>query len=170
MPNNKVGTRILGIDPGYERLGIAVLERIPSGERVNFSTCFQTSPELEFPERLRLIAEKISSVIDRFEPEVLAIETLFLNTNHKTAMRVAEVRGVVINEGKKDGLRILEVSPGQVKLATTGDGRADKKQMMKMVRMLLKLGSGKESDDELDAIAIALAALSFSKNIGVIHN
>src|SRR3989338_8515980 len=121
--------RILGIDPGYERLGVAVLEKNGGKECVLFSACFKTSPKLEFPERLNLIGQEIERIIQKYKPEVLAIETLFLNTNQKTAMRVAEVRGVVLNEATKEGLRIFEASPPQIKTATTGYGRADKEQM-----------------------------------------
>jgi len=161
--------RILGIDPGYERLGIAVLEKNGGKECVLFSACFKTSPKLEFPERLNLISEEIGRVVKKYKPEVLAIETLFLNTNQKTAMRVAEVRGVVLNEATKEGLRIFEASPPQIKTATTGYGRADKEQMKKMVKMLVNIEAGRESDDELDAIAVALTALAHLKNGRVIH-
>lgn len=162
--------RILGIDPGFERLGIAVLKRDKNGnkpfgnaqgkERVLFSECFKTSAKLEFPERLNLIGEEVKKVIKKYKPEVLSIETLFLNTNHKTAMRVAEARGVVIYEAAHAGLKIFEASPPQIKIATTGYGASDKRQIMKMVKMLVKIEDNKRSDDELDAIAIALTALA----------
>ena len=116
--------RILGIDPGYERLGIAVLEKTtavrPRGkEKVIFSECFKTSSKLDFSERLRLIGEKIRKIIQEYKPEVLAIETLYLNTNQKTVMRVAEARGVVVYEASRAGLRIFEASQLQVTIATT---------------------------------------------------
>src|SRR3990167_8834274 len=154
--------RILGIDPGFERLGIAVLEKTRGDkkERVVFSECFKTSSKLDFAERLKLLGEEVKRVIKKYKPEVLAIETLFLNTNQKTVMRVAEVRGVVIYESIKAGMKILEVSPPQIKMATTGYGRADKEQIMKMVRILVEIDKSKTSDDELDAIAIALTAFA----------
>ena len=160
--------RILGIDPGFERLGIAVLEKDKNGkkpfdktqgkEKVLFSECFKTSAKLEFSERLFLIGEEIKSVIKKWKPGVLAIETLFLNTNQKTVMRVAEARGVVIYEASLSGLRIFEASPPEVKTATTGYGKANKEQVMKMVKILTNIDSAKKSDDEMDAIAIALTA------------
>lgn len=194
--------RILGIDPGYERLGIAVLEKpqsvkasrdksfgsrsICSGqtaqskscgcaqdkEQIIFSECFKTSAKLEFNERLHLIGEEIKNVIQKYNPEILSIETLFLNTNQKTAMRVAEARGVIIYEAARAGLEIFEASPLQIKIAVTGYGKATKEQMEKMVKMLidvekskaLRLGSGQASDDELDAVAIALTAFACIKN------
>ncbi len=162
--------KILGIDPGFERLGIAVLESSKKHggnasvkERVIFSECFKTSAKLEFAERLRLIGQEVGRVIKKYKPEVLAIETLFLNTNQKTVMRVAEARGVVVYEAAKAGLTIFEASPPQIKIATTGYGRANKEQINKMVKLLVDIDEEKKSDDELDAIAIALTALAHKK-------
>ncbi len=159
--------KILGIDPGFERLGIAVLEK-KSGdkrEQVLFSECFKTSAKLEFAERLKLIGEEVKKIIKKYKPEVLAIETLFLTTNHKTVMHVAEARGVVIYEAVSAGLKIFEASPPQIKIAVTGYGKADKEQVMRMVKMLIDIGikmpnNKQESDDELDAIAIALTGFA----------
>lgn len=154
--------RILGIDPGFERLGIAVLEKTPEDkkERVVFSECFKTSAKLDFSERLFLIGSEVEKIIKKYKPDALSIETLFLTTNQKTVMHVAEARGVVIYECAKAGLKIFEASPPQIKIATTGYGRADKKQVTKMVKILVKMDNSKESDDELDAIAIALTAFA----------
>ena len=157
--------KILGIDPGFERLGVAILEKNKNDkkERVIFSECFKTSAKLEFSERLNLIGEKVENIIKKYNPEVLSIETLFLTTNQKTVMHVAEARGVVIYEASKAGLKIFEASPPQIKIATTGYGRADKKQIIKMVQILVDIDKGKKSDDELDAIAIALTAFAYIK-------
>jgi len=154
--------RILGIDPGYERLGIAILEKNKSDkeERVLFSECFKTSAKLEFNERLFLIGKEVRKIIKEYKPEVLSIETLFLTTNHKTVMHVAEARGVVIYEAAQAGIKIFEASPPQIKIAITGSGRSDKVQIIKMVKMLVKIESSKDSDDELDVIAIALTAFA----------
>ncbi|MSU44757.1 crossover junction endodeoxyribonuclease RuvC [Candidatus Nomurabacteria bacterium] len=169
--------RILGIDPGFERLGIAVLEKTEGNkkEKVVFSECFKTSAKLEFSERLKLIGNEVRKIIKEYKPEVLAIETLFLNTNQKTVMRVAEARGVVVYEGARAGLRIFEASPLQVKVATTGYGRASKEQVIKMVNILVDnpvrdregskhISSSNGIDDELDAIAIALTAFAHSRS------
>ena len=133
-------TRILGIDPGYERLGIAVLEKDKQGdrERVLFSECFKTSAKFEFSERLNLIGEEVKKIIKKYKPEILSIETLFLNTNQKTVMRVAEARGVVIYEAAQAGLKIFEASPPQIKIATTGYGKSDKEDYMPDIRRALK--------------------------------
>jgi crossover junction endodeoxyribonuclease RuvC len=156
---------ILGIDPGFERLGIAILEKEKNQkEMVVFSECFKTSAKLEFAERLQLIGEQVGKIIKKYKPDVLAIETLFLTTNHKTVMNVAEARGVVIYEAKKAGLRIFEASPPQIKIATTGYGKADKEQVMRMVKLLVDIDKTKKSDDELDAIAIALTGFACLRN------
>src|SRR3990167_4217369 len=165
--------KILGIDPGFERLGIAVLEKNksekrPSGktqgrEQVVFSECFKTKAQLKFSERLLLIGLEIKKIIKKYKPEVLAIETLFLTTNQKTVMRVAEVRGVVIYEAACAGLKIFEASPLQIKIATTGYGRSDKTKINKMVKILVEIDDSKKSDDELDAVAIALTAFAHLK-------
>lgn len=152
--------RILGIDPGFERLGIAVIDKeggTPK-EEVLFSECFKTSPKLEFPKRLLLVGEEIKKVIKKYKPDMLAIETLFLSANQKTAMRVSETRGVIIYESSQAGLKVFEASPLEIKMAITSYGKADKKQVMKMVKLLISLEKGKDSDDELDAIAVALTA------------
>ena len=152
--------KILGIDPGFERLGVAVLESNKGNkkEQVLFSECFKTSPKLEFSERLFLIGEEVKKIIKKYKPEVLSIETLFLTTNQKTVMQVAEVRGVIIYECIKAKMKIFEASPPQIKIATTGYGKANKEQVMKMVKVLVDIDNTKKSDDELDSIAIALTA------------
>ena len=156
--------KILGIDPGFERLGIAILEKNKGDkkEKVLFSECFKTSAKLKFEERLFLIGKEIKTVIKKFKPKILAIETLFFTSNQKTVMHVAEVRGVIIYEASVSGLRIFEASPPQIKIATTGYGRANKEQGMKMVKMLVDADNLKikKSDDELDAVATALTAFA----------
>jgi crossover junction endodeoxyribonuclease RuvC len=161
--------RILGIDPGYERLGIAIIEKNQEKnkrdkrESVIFSECFKTSAKLEFSQRLLKIGKQVHDVINKYKPEVLSIETLFLNTNQKTVMRVAETRGVIIYEAALAELKIFEASPPQIKIAITGYGRASKEEIIKMVKLLVEIDKSKKSDDELDAIAIALTASAHIK-------
>lgn len=154
--------KILGIDPGFGRVGIAILEKNKTDkkESVLFSECFKTSAKLDFSERILLIGREVKKVIKKYKPEVLSIETLFLNTNQKTVMRVAEARGVILYEAAQAGLKIFEASPPQIKIATTGYGRANKEQVMKMVKILVEIDKSKTSDDELDAIAIAITAFA----------
>lgn len=156
--------KILGIDPGFERVGIAILEKESgSKENVIYSECFKTSPKIKFEERLSLIGQKIRNIINTYRPELLAIETLFLTNNQKTVMHVAEARGVIIYECTEAGLNIFEASPPQIKMAITSYGRASKEDINKMVKLLVNIDKNKKSDDELDAIAIALTGLAYTK-------
>ena len=165
--------KILGIDPGFERLGVAVLENSKGNkklfdyaqgkERVLFSECFKTSAKLDFSERLSLIGEEVKKIIKKYKPDVLSIETLFFTTNQKTVMHVAEARGVVMYECAKAHMKIFEASPPQIKIAITGYGKANKEQVKKMVKLLVDIDNTKKSDDELDAIAIALTAVACIK-------
>ena len=150
--------RIIGIDPGYDRLGIAVIEKdAKKKESLIYSDCFQTSPKDAIYERLRELGAEIARVIDEFKPDVMSIENLFITKNQKTAMRVAEARGIIIYEAVKRGIPVHEYTPMEIKLAVTGDGGSDKAMIAKMVELLIKLPKNKKLDDEYDAIAAALA-------------
>ena len=153
--------RVIGIDPGYERLGIAIIER--SGkqtDRLIFSECFKTSAKLTFPERLLLLGQEIARVLKECEPQVMGIETLFLDNNHKSAMFVSEARGVIEYEAAKHGLTICQYSPMQIKSATTGYGHSEKAQVTAMIPKLIKIEKAIAHDDEYDAIACAITCLA----------
>ncbi len=152
--------RVLAIDPGFERLGIAILDK----DRLLYSDCFKTSPKDNFYVRLKQIGEEISRVIETFEPTACAIETLFFQNNQKTAMHVAEARGVVAYEAARKGLPIFEFTPLQIKMAITSHGRSDKKQIIFMVPKLVKIEKEIKHDDEFDAIAVGLTYFSTVKN------
>lgn len=157
--------RILGIDPGYERVGIAVIEKEENSKEILlYSNCFKTKKELVFNERLFLIGNEINKIIQQFKPNILAIESLFFNTNQKTALLVSEARGTIIYEAKKNNLNVYEYTPLQIKNATVGYGRASKNQVDTMVRQLISIPKTIEQDDEIDAIAIALTCLASYKN------
>jgi crossover junction endodeoxyribonuclease RuvC len=149
--------KILSIDPGYERLGIAIIEK-ERGQKDSllYSECFKTDAKIPFEDRLLEIGNKVEELINTYSPFVLAIETLFFSKNTKTAMRVAETRGTIIYIAKKSKLNIKEINPMEIKLAVTGDGKSDKQQMTKMVQLILKIDK-KATDDEYDAIACGLA-------------
>jgi len=151
--------RIIGIDPGYDRLGIAVIERQSRGtESLLYSACFQTSARDTIYERFGQIGREIARVMDEFEPEELSIENLFITKNQKTAMRVAEARGIIIYEALRHGAAVYEYTPMEIKSAVTGNGSSDKAMVAKMVSLLVKLPPKTEMlDDEYDAIAVALA-------------
>jgi len=151
--------RILAIDPGYERVGIAILGK----DTLVFSECYKTSAKLDFSERLGLLGQEIGAIIKKYKPMALAIETLFLTTNQKTAMRVAEARGVIIYEAQKAGFKIFEYTPLEIKIAVTGYGKSDKKSVINMVKKLIKINENKNSDDEIDAIAVGLTCFAREK-------
>jgi crossover junction endodeoxyribonuclease RuvC len=148
-------TRIIGIDPGYERIGLAVVLK-EKKDTLLFSTCVITDRKESSGERLRTIGDAVRLAIETYEPSALAIETLFFNSNQKTVMLVAAARGVIMYEAAQHNIPVFEYTPLQVKNATTGYGRAEKKQVIHMVEQLIDIPEGKRFDDEYDAIAIAL--------------
>jgi crossover junction endodeoxyribonuclease RuvC len=154
---------ILSIDPGYERVGIAVLEKSSTGsggEELIYSDCFKTSKELPFIERLKLVGQEVERVIKEYKPEAFAIEKLFFNTNQKTATNVSEVRGAVIYIALKNKLKVFEYTPLQIKVAVAGDGHGDKEQVIAMVKNLIKIEKEIKYDDEYDAIAVGLTCFA----------
>lgn len=162
--------RIISIDPGYERLGVAIIEKdLPAQAGKNkrevlvFSECFKTSAKLPHSERLTLIGNRIKEVIKKYKPEALATEKLFFSGNQKTAMLVAEARGVILYSGSSSGLEIFEYTPNEVKIAITGYGRSEKRQIIDMVKKLIDVKKSKESDDEFDAIAIGLTHFAIQR-------
>jgi crossover junction endodeoxyribonuclease RuvC len=157
--------RVIGIDPGYERVGVAVVEKNARGkETLIYSDCIHTDKRLSHPERLKIIAKNLEMQIKKHRPDILAAETLFFESNQKTAMRVAEARGVILVTGILLGLTVREFTPLQIKMAVTGDGRADKKQIISMIPRLIQVPKKKMLDDEYDAIATALTCLAIHKN------
>lgn len=147
--------RIIAIDPGYERLGVAVLEK-EKREILIFSECFKTKASLPFFDRLELIGREVARIIKEYSPKELAIENLFIETNQKTAMRVAEVRGAILYQARILGLEIYEYTPLQIKVATTGYGKATKTQVTTMIRKLVSGAELLKQDDEVDAIAVGV--------------
>jgi len=157
--------KIIAVDPGFERLGIAIIEKESRGKEVLlFSECFKTSANLPFEERLLLIGNEISKLIGEYSPEALSIETLFFTNNQKTAMHVAETRGAIIYEALKNGLQLFEFNPVQIKAAVTGSGRADKKQVISMIHKLIVIKNKLKHDDEYDAIACGLTFFAYQKS------
>jgi crossover junction endodeoxyribonuclease RuvC len=155
---------LLSIDPGYERLGVAIIEKKQKQKEILlFSECFKTSAKLPHHQRLTLIGNRIREVIAKYRPEAMATEKLFFSNNQKTAMTVAEARGVILYSASSSGLDVFEYSPADIKIAVTGYGKSEKKQVIAMVERLIdiptptspKATRGK-SDDEFDAIAIGL--------------
>lgn len=149
-------TRIIGIDPGFDRLGVCVLDKEGTKETLVYSSCITTSKSASFTERLAHVGDELIKVLTEYKPAHLAIEDLFFTKNQRTAMMVAEVRGVILFLAQKHGLRIYEYSPPAIKVAVTGYGKASKDDVKHMVSKIIRLPEKKQLDDEVDAIAIAL--------------
>ena len=157
--------RILSIDPGYERVGIAVIEKTSDEEKLIYSDFFKTSPKLPFTERLELIGKEVEKIIKKHKPKAFAIEKLFFNTNQKTAMNVSEVRGALIYIALKNKLTVYEYTPLQIKSAVCGDGHGNKDQIIAMVKNLIQIEKEINNDDEYDAIAIGLTCFASERNL-----
>jgi len=152
--------RILAIDPGYDRLGMAVIEGNPSRPTLLWSDCVEPAKG-DAEARLAEVSSAVTKVIIDYAPDALGIETLFFGINKKTVMGVAEARGAILAAAGLASLPIIECTPQQVKLAVTGHGGADKKAVEMMIPKLLALPPKKRRDDELDAIAVGITALAF---------
>jgi len=165
MPSNP---RILAFDPGYERLGVAVVEKNPpSGggkEVLLHSECLRTSPSLSFHERLGVLGAAVEELLEQWQPYAVALEDVYFAKNAKTAMQVAEVRGMLSYLAISHKAVLFQYTPLQVKVAITGYGQSDKAAVSAMALRLLglrTLPSGKRAlDDEMDAIAVGLTCLA----------
>lgn len=156
--------RVLAIDPGYGRCGVAVLDKKDGKETYVYSACIETSSHTPFEERLCSVASECERLIEQFKPDVVALEKLFFNQNQKTAMHVAEVRGAILHCATSTGLPVSEYTPGQIKSATAGSGNADKKQITTMIHLLLKIDKPITLDDEYDAIAVGITHLAHTRS------
>lgn len=152
--------RVLAIDPGYGRCGVAVMEKADGKEALVFSDCIETAAGDPFPERLAAVSDACVRLIAQHAPDCMALEKVFMARNQKTAMQVAEVRGALLHVAVVAHLAVAEYTPGQVKQAAAGFGGADKKQVIKMIRALVKIDKSIERDDEYDAIAIGITHLA----------
>lgn len=148
--------RILGIDPGIGTVGFAVLDANRGKQKLVGCGVITTPPRTQLSSRLDQIYRDLQELITQFCPDVMAIEELFFNTNITTGIAVAHGRGVILLAGYQAGLPIYEYTPLQVKQAVVGYGRAEKKQVMDMVKRLLHLQAAPKPDDAADAVAIAL--------------
>lgn len=169
--------RVLAFDPGFERLGIAVLESgkpqrdavgVPtraSGEQLLHSECVRTLAQsagrrIPFPQRLAELGVAVQAMIDIWQPDCIALESLFFENNAKTAMDVAAVRGMLLYIASSIGLPAHEYTPLQIKVAITGYGKSDKAAVAAMVHRLVTIPDKKRLDDEMDAIAVGLTCLA----------
>jgi crossover junction endodeoxyribonuclease RuvC len=154
--------RFLGIDPGYDRVGIAIVEKNTDSkkEEVIFSECFETDKKLEVTDRLHKVGQRVAEVIELYKPDALALETLFFSNNQKTAMAVSSARGIMIYLAQNADCVVYEYHPQEIKVAITGYGKSDKTAVTAMVKQLVANCPEKAKDDEYDAIAIAVTGLA----------
>lgn len=145
----------LGIDPGTAILGYGVISG-DTDPRLVDAGAIQTDAGTPMPERLLILHREVGSLIEEFRPDVMAIEKLFFWRNVTTAIDVGQARGVVLLAAAQAGVEIAEYSPSEVKFAISGYGKAEKKQMQEMVRLILNLPHAPQPDDAADALAIAI--------------
>ena len=155
--------KVLGIDPGFGRCGVAIVTKEDGKERVIYSTCIETPAGHSFPERLVQVVDVCEQLLEEHKPRGIALERLYFNTNQKTAMQVAEVRGAIIYAAQRAGVSISEYTPAQVKAAITGWGRSDKQGVARMLKTLLHIEKDIEFDDEYDAIAVGVTHLAHTR-------
>ncbi len=148
--------RVLGIDPGYAIVGYGIVDY----DNFKFNTvgygAVTTDAHTPFEDRLNDIYNDLNFIINKYKPDCLSIEKLFFNTNTTTAIDVAQARGVILLAAKQNGLSVSEYTPLQVKQSITGFGRAEKHQVMEMVKNLLSLKAVPKPDDTADALALAI--------------
>jgi len=152
--------KVLAIDPGYDRVGVAILDNSTGKDSVVFSTCLLTDRTAEFNDRLLSVGNSVETLLAKHQPDCVAIETLFFNKNIKTAIAVAEARGTIVYLAKKAGCLVYEFGPQEIKVATTGYGNSDKKAVFSMIKQLVINTPAKALDDEYDAIAVGVTCLA----------
>ena len=147
---------ILGIDPGIAIVGWGVVDFTNGKFRTFGYGAITTTPEFSVEERLESVYKELEAIIHKYKPEAMSVEELFWNTNQKTGIIVAEARGVILLCAKMNNVPLFEYTPLQVKQAVTGYGRAEKKQIITLVTMLLGLDAPPKPDDTADALALAM--------------
>lgn len=152
-----ISTRIvLGLDPGIARMGYGVIEAEGNHLKILTYGCVETPARTNVAQRLQTLYHELAAIIDEYKPDVMAVEELFFNRNTTTAFVVGQARGIALLAAVEAGVAITEYTPIQVKQAVTGYGRAEKRQIQEMVRLLLNLSEIPKPDDAADALAIAI--------------
>ncbi|NCO05068.1 MAG: crossover junction endodeoxyribonuclease RuvC [Candidatus Magasanikbacteria bacterium] len=160
---NSKRTIILGIDPGFGRVGWGVIHRQGTVNIPIAYGCIETTKTTPFVDRLEQIETELTHILIEYQPSVVGIESLFFTNNITTAIDVSHARGVILLTCKKHNARYIDITPTQVKQCMTGYGKADKKQMQDMVKRELQLDSIPKPDDAADALAIAITAAAMHK-------
>ena len=161
---------ILGIDPGIATVGFGIIKAQSAKQSLVRCGVIRTKAGQRLSLRLAQIYSDMTELIDTFQPDAIAVEELFFNTNTTTAIAVAQGRGVILLAGEKKSVPLFEYTPLQVKQTVTGYGRAEKRQVMEMVRRLLGMDKVPQPDDAADALAVAIcharAASSLLSQLG----
>lgn len=147
---------VLGIDPGYAIVGYGAVNFVNNGYKPLGFGAIVTDAQTPFNKRLEIIFDRVTDIIEKSSPDAMAIEKLYFQNNQKTAINVAQARGVILLAAQKKGIEVFEYTPLQVKTTVTGYGKAKKPQVMEMTRRLLKLSEVPKPDDTADALAIAI--------------
>ena len=155
MPS-PVHNRIIGIDPGYAITGYGIIDKCGNRLTAVDYGVIETKPKMDFPVRLLAINDKIRALIEQYNPELRSVEELFMGNNHTTVIGTAQARGVAVVEAARAGIDVYEFTPGQVKLAITGYGKAEKRQVQLMTKSILSLDDIPKPDDAADALALAI--------------
>ena len=156
MVSQPVRKKIIGIDPGYAITGYGIIEKIGNAFEVIDYGVIETKAGVDFPLRLLAISEKIRFILEQYKPDYMSIVELFMGHNHTTVIGTAQARGAVLVEAARAGVEVYEFTPGQVKLAITGYGKAEKKQVQLMTKSILGLKEVPKPDDAADALALAI--------------
>ncbi len=161
---------VLGIDPGYAIVGYGVIEYKSNHFRMLDYGAITTDAKTPFLDRLEHIFDEAMALMDRCHPDAMSIEKLYFNTNQTTAIDVAQARGALMLAAKKHKLEIGEYTPLQVKQSVVGYGRAEKKQVQEMTRIMLGLEKIPKPDDAADALAMAICHCHSSGSIMTAYN
>lgn len=148
--------RILGLDPGTATIGFGIIETGRQKHRLLDYGCIKTASGLPFAERLRQIYDDLKIIIKEWKPQAVAIEEVFFSKNVKTAIQVAQARGAIMQQLALETHQIAEYKPQQVKEAVCGYGKAEKRQVQKMVQLILEMDEIPSPDDAADALALAI--------------
>ncbi len=157
--------RIMGIDPGIATIGFGVIDSDRSIQKLIRCGIISTPAHTSLSSRLEQIYDDMLELLELYRPEAVAIEELFFNTNITTGISVAHGRGVILLACRKAGIRVYEYTPLQVKQAVAGYGRAEKRQVMDMVKRICKLPAPPKPDDAADAVALALCHARSSSSL-----
>ena len=162
--------RILGIDPGFGRIGFGIIEKRQNDFQALSYGCIETSAQDPFIDRLEELHRVLCSIIKKYKPDRAAVEELFFYKNAKTAIKVGQARGVILLTLRQAGLTVDEFTPLQIKQSVVGYGRAEKFQVQKMLQIILKMKERPTQDDAADALAVAFTCSSFLKLNGIMKS